>query len=318
MSFLGLCYYDPANPTVVYFSIGDAIAALSIALALPQFLKPIFIFRLASRWLSLPVIYAMVFLGVLVVATGALLPSLPISRSSILGYPIAWELAGALLFLTTYGALALSVVKRARVRRGRVEAFVRSAAKLLSEADTKDYVDFASELEANISQLVQFASFREWPDERTAFYDFTFRKEIRDAQYARALLRLAADRPFCAALVSQCPWVAASMLNELSNQKTSLRSASAFVQELAYQAVTADDSIIARELEFGGFGVAPVLSNALFTNARILRECEPLDHLRFAFGDIQREAVKRLNAATEKCLATVLAHGDYWQPAWTK
>jgi hypothetical protein len=73
---LGLCEYNPASPALVYFSIGDAIAALSIALVLPQFLKPIFLFRLRSRWLSLRTLYSLVFLGTAFAVVGSVLPSL--------------------------------------------------------------------------------------------------------------------------------------------------------------------------------------------------------------------------------------------------
>lgn len=178
---LGMCDYDPGSPAIVYFSIGDAIAALSIALALPQFLKPIFIFRLSSRRLSLPVVYAMVFLGMLAVTVGAVLPSLPVSRTSFIAYPIVWEVLGAALFLVTYGALALSVIRPTRVTPGRVAPFVRSAAKLLSEASANDQVDFAEELEANIVQLVKFASFGAWHEERSASMTFDTAKKSRIA-----------------------------------------------------------------------------------------------------------------------------------------
>jgi hypothetical protein len=43
---LGLCAYDPRQPFAIYFSLGDAIAALGFTLAVQQLLKPIYLFRL--------------------------------------------------------------------------------------------------------------------------------------------------------------------------------------------------------------------------------------------------------------------------------
>jgi len=314
IELLGLCGYDPASPAVVYFSIGDAIAALSIALVLPQFLKPIFLFRLNSRRLSLRVLYLLVFLAAASVILASLLPSLPIERSSLLAYPIFWEMASAALFLITYAALALAVVLPVRVRVTNVVRFVRSAARMLSEATPRDHVDFAQELEANFVDLVRLASFDEWEPDQTAFYDFIHHRELEAAAFSRALLRLVADNAFCTSLVSHSPWLAAQMLTDLAAANISRRSASQFVQALASHAIVEPSSIMGREIEFGGFGVAPVLSDALFTHSQIIKGCEPFHGLWLHRSPpITVEMLKRLNAATEKALVAMLRSGHYWE-----
>lgn len=312
--FLGLCAYDPADPAVIYFSVGDAIAVLSIALVLPQFLKPIFVFRLNSRRLPLRTLYILVFLGVMSAIIGALLPSLPVGRSSLLAYPIFWELVAAVLFLVTYGALACAVVWPTRIRVGNVVRFVHSGARMLSEASPRDHIDFAQELEANFVELVRLASFDEWPRDATAFYDFIHHKKLEAAAFSRALLRLVADDAFCASLVTHSPWLAARMLTDLAKAKISRRSASPFVQALATHAIVDSSSMMAREIEFGGFGVAPVLSDSLFSHAEIIRTCEPFQGLWLhSSPSLTAEMLRRLNAATEKALVATLDSGHYWE-----
>jgi hypothetical protein len=88
---LGLCAYDPSNPHLVYFSLGEAIAALAFTLAVQQLLKPVYRFRLSARYLSLSKLYGLVFLGLLAVSIAALLPSLPVPRSNPLAYPLLWN-----------------------------------------------------------------------------------------------------------------------------------------------------------------------------------------------------------------------------------
>lgn len=58
---LGRCAYDPSNPQAIYFSLGEAIAALAFTLAVQQLLKPVYRFRLSARYLSLPKLYGLVF-----------------------------------------------------------------------------------------------------------------------------------------------------------------------------------------------------------------------------------------------------------------
>ena len=46
LELLGMCKYDPQTPSQSYFTIGDAVAALAFTLAVQQFLKPIYQFRI--------------------------------------------------------------------------------------------------------------------------------------------------------------------------------------------------------------------------------------------------------------------------------
>jgi hypothetical protein len=143
---LGSCTYDPSRPPSIYFSIGEAIAALSITLIIPQFIKPIYLFRLATQSIRLSHIYALVFLGTLCAFTATVLPNIGIPRESTLAYPVFWEFFGGLLFLVAFGALAFAFLRPARATRGAYRRFAQAVAFLLAHADKQDQFDFSLDL----------------------------------------------------------------------------------------------------------------------------------------------------------------------------
>ena len=72
------------------------------------------------------------------------------------------------------------------------------------------------------------------------------------------------DPEFCSVLVRKCPWLTASTLNMLAEKRLHVEQAEPFVQEIARQGILSDDSMIAREVGYTGFGSLPALSNSLF------------------------------------------------------
>src|SRR5258706_13616944 len=107
---LGSCAYNPSAPAVVYFGLGEAVAALGFILAVQQLLKPIYSFRLGARYISVAQVYALVFSAALAAFIATLLPSFPILQSGPLGYPIVWEMFGTILCVIAYGAVAVAII----------------------------------------------------------------------------------------------------------------------------------------------------------------------------------------------------------------
>lgn len=264
--WLGVCDYDPAAPAAVYFSPGAAIGALVFTLAVQQLLRPIYRFRLNARYLTVPRLYALVFAGVAAALIGAVVPNFHALHAGPWGYAIVWEILATILFAVAYGAVVLAVVRPIRVRASYIESFSRGIASLLSAANETDHVDLVNDLQLSLPILIGAASFGDFLRRTTAFFDFIHRKEISQASYAAALLRIIADPLFCQTLVTRAPWRVASILQEISTKRLYARSADAFVRELARQAILRDDSIMAREVGYHGFGTAPLLSERLFSD----------------------------------------------------
>jgi hypothetical protein len=302
---LGSCAYNPSAPAVVYFSLGEAVTALGFTLAVQQLLKPIYVFRLNARYISLREVYGLVFLGALAALVAALLPNFPRLQSGPLGFPILWEIAGALFCVAAYGAVVIAIISPVRVKAKNTIQFVRASAYLLSQANDQDHVDYSFDLARSLPELIKMSAFvGDLFGPTSAFFDFIHRKELERASYADSLLRIIADPPFCATLVKKCPWQVARLLQELEQKRLHSRGAEQFVRELARQAILADDSMMEREIGYHGFGTVSLLSNSLFSQPFVLRAYDPLGSFRFmGSGHVTAAVLKRFNSAAEKALA---------------
>jgi len=205
ISWLGLCSYNPAVPTPIYFSPGAAVGALAFTLAVQQLLRPIYRFRLSARYLTLQHLYLIVFAGVGATLVAALVPNFQVLHGGPWGYAIVWEILATILFIIAYGAVVLAMVRPIRVRPSRMEDFARGAATLLSAANETDHVDFVNDLRRSLPILIEASSFRESLTDTSAFFDFIHRNKIEQASYAVALLRIISDPLFCETLVKRAP-----------------------------------------------------------------------------------------------------------------
>ena len=130
LSFLGQCSYDPATP-ISYFTLGDAVAAVAVTTGIEQFMKPIFVLRLRSQFMSLRRIYALIFFGVACVIVAAIVPSLSALHGLPFGYAIDWEILATIAFVIAYGSIASAIVWPVRVRPGGMRAFANEVATYL-------------------------------------------------------------------------------------------------------------------------------------------------------------------------------------------
>lgn len=308
---LGLCNYNPAKPFTVYFAPGAAVGALAFTLAVQQLLKPVHRFRLTTRHLTLSRIYICVFGGVAAAVVAAILPNLTILHGGPWGYPINWEILATLFFALSYGAVVLAIVRPVRVRPARLADFARQAAKLLSSANEQDHIDFASDLDRSLPTLIRVASFLDdLPSETSAFFDFIHRNELECAAYAFSFLRIVADPTFCETLVKRLPWQVVFMLRDISEDHLYADGATQLIRELAHQAILRDDSMMAREVGYHGFGSAPLLSDALFSDKFILEQYNPFDFFfSAASGVITPQLLERFNSAAERSYATLIESG---------
>ena len=340
LSFLGSCLYNPAQPAPVYFSIGNAIAALALTLAVQQFLTPIYRFRLRAYGLKISYLILPVFFGFVCALVATLLPNLPLPRKSFFEYPVVWEVFGSLLIALSYGAAAFIIFRPARIYRFNLYWFVGAGAALLTEADDTDRVRFAEDLlryHRNVARLIEYASawnraeqhgsvveferLRETggpamiqgPPPISAFYLFAHRRELAAASDAGTFLRILSDPHFCSVLVRRCPWLTSAFLQFISAQRLYAQQMELFVQEIAAQSITQDESIIAKELGYEGFGATPYLSNSLFGDWFLLMQYNPLQKMHFGIGAEATEGyVSRLSGICRMIVQTAIKNQDFY------
>jgi hypothetical protein len=339
LSALGSCLYNPAQPSTIYFSIGEAVSALALTLAVQQFFSPIYRFRLRAYGLRLLYLIIPVFLGFGCTVIAALLPSLPLAHQSFFEYPIVWEVLGGVFTALSYATMAVLMLRPARVYPINLKAFVGAAATFLTEADDSDRVRFAEDLlfPRNLTRLIEAASawaraehygsmveferLREIGAPQviqgrapiSAFYLFGHRKELEAASHAGTLLRILSDPQFCSVLVRRCPWLTVSVLGYISAHRLYAEQLTPFIRQLASQALMSEESIVAKEIGFEGFGATPFLSNSLFGDWYMLFQYDPLHNMHFEMGgELTEGYVDRLNSVAKLIVQTAVKNQDLY------
>ncbi len=339
LEFLGMCKYDPQAPSPSYFTIGDAVAALAFTFAIQQFLKPIYLFRLRAMGVRFSYIVCAVFIGALFTVISAAVPSIVLLRGTVLGHPVNWEIAAGLIIGIAYAGVATITLRPAIVTKRNVENFTWAGAQLLSEATDEDRLSFAKDVLSgrNIQRLVEFAGefqraeghainiefekLREQGREGegirgrlpiSPFYAFARRDELKLAGHAWHLLQLLSDRDFCRVVITRHSWGFLRSIIPLADSNTNTEGAKAFVQAVAWQALMQDDSMLAREDGYEGFGWSRDFAKEFFGNHK-MRTFEPLN----GFGSIGIGApsvgfVSRLNIAAKLMVSSEIGKRGFW------
>lgn len=310
---LGHCTYDPSKPNI-YFTLGDAIAALSLMILIPQFLKRIYRFRLSTRGISLNYVYGLVFGGALLVFCSTLIANLDLPRSFAVFYPINWELLATLLFVTAYALLAFGSIFPARVSDANLETFSKGVAEFLADGSEADYSEIADDFAINVPRLIESAQFLESHQDNSAFFEFSHRTQLRRCRFAATLLLIASDQKFCASLVCKRPWLASRLLLILDRRQLHSSYAEKLIQQLAREAILNPESLLTREVGFSGFSSNPVLSQSLFGSRFICARYNAFRGIRYRdFDDLSITKVQGLSVAA-KLVVDATLHSDLSRP----
>jgi len=250
----------------VYFSIGDAVAGLGIFLLIPQFLKPVYIFRLRVIGIGLRTLYAAAALGFICVMVAAVVPNFPNVRPVFLGNPLVWELIGGLLYATSYSALGWVYIFPARVGLRSITKYVRAGANLLASASEEDRVEFAADIVSNIKRLIRIA-------------DRPRKAAANISSNSESFLQLLADPVFCRTLVVRLPWDAARLLRAFSQERPKAQVGRVFVHQITREWLISSESTGAGEVDWQGFSDAPELSEAAFGDTYLNRHYLPWESL---------------------------------------
>lgn len=339
LEMLGMCRYNPEVPSPTYFTIGNAVAALGLTLAVQQFLKPIYQFRLSARGLKFSYAVIAVFIGAVFAVIAAAAPSIVFLRGSMFGHPINWEIASGLVICSAYAIVAIIALRPAVVTKRNIDDFTWAGSQLLSEATDEDRLSFAKDILSgrNIQKLVEFAAEfqraeghalgiefeRRRQDGResegirgrlpiSAFYKETRKRELKLAGLAWHLLQLLSDRDFCRVVITRYPWGFLRAIIPLTETNNHIDPAKVFVQSVAWQALVRDDGILAKEDSYEGFGWSREFAKELFGNHK-MRAFEPLNGIvSIGVGAPSKGFVSRLNIAAELMVHAEIRHHGFW------
>ena len=340
LELLGMCKYDPQAPSPSYFTIGDAVAALAFTLAVQQFLKPIYQFRLRAMGVRFSYVVCAAFVGAFFTVIAAIVPSIVYFRGTMLGHPVNWEIAGGLIIGAAYAVVATISLRSAIVSKRNVDDFTWAGGQLLSEATDEDRLSFAKDVlsERNIQKLVEIAAefqraeghaiaiefekLREQGRENegirgrppiSAFYTFARRQELEKASHAWRFLELLSDRDFCRVVITRHSWGFLRAIIPLIEENTYTEAAKTFVQAVAWQTLIQDDGMLAREDSYEGFGWSREFAKEFFGNHK-MRVFEPLNGITaIGVGTPSEGFVSRLNIAAELMVGAEIKHRGFWE-----
>ena len=343
LSALSACLYNPAQPSTIYFSIGEFCIGSCVNAGYSAVLFTDIPVQASRLWAPVYISYHPRVLGIVCAVAAALLPNLPLAHQSFLEYPIVWEITGGLLTAISYATMTALMLRPARVYSVNLRAFVGAAATFLTEADDSDRARFAEDLllPGNLGRLVQIAS--AWTGAQqhgamieferlqeigapltirgrppiSAFYIFAHREELRAASDAATLLRILSDPQFCSVLVRRCPWLTASLLQYISRARLHPEQLRPFIRQLATEAIRNEESFIAKEIGYEGFGRTPYLSESLFGDWFMLSQYDPLHNMHLGSGgQITEGYVDRLNSVAKLILQTALKNQDLYPQSY--
>jgi hypothetical protein len=284
----------------VYFSIGDAIAGLGIFLLIPQYLKPIYVFRLRVLGMGLRVLYALPAFGFAAVLVAAMVPLLPESVPAIIRTPLVWEMSAAFLWAASYGVLGWVSIVPARPSPHSIAGYVRAGVNLLAGASEEDRVEFAGDVVATIKRLIRIADVGE-----------NAGKAAKDAAgYSETFLRILSDPVFCKTLVARLPWDAARILRAFSEARPKQQVGRAFVLQIARHTVISVESDDPKNQDFLGLTDAPPLLKAAFGDAYLNCMYLPWEGLAASdFDEIDTNRMRRVSTAAKLTIDEQAAGG---------
>ena len=259
----------------VYFSIGDAVAALGIFLIIPQFLKPIFLFRLRVIGIGLRTLYGMAAIGFLCVLTAALVPLLPEWVPAPLRATLLWEVAGGMSFAVCYTALGWVYIFPARAGTRSIRQYVRAGSNLLASASEEDRVEFAADIVANIKRLIKVADQPAGAQSKSWFISHRVQGEGEISAYSESFLRLLADPVFCKTLVIRLPWDASRLLTAFSEAQPKAQVGRVFVHQIIREWLLSAETAGVGDVDWRTFSDAPELADAAFGDTYLNRHYLP-------------------------------------------
>lgn len=266
---LGLCSYNPAKPNNIYFSIGDAVAAIALVLAFTQLITPTLKFRLTVSSKAAWVAAGLFLVAVIFIFVAAILPNIPGAAVPLLGYPIFWEVTGGVLVVCA--SLLLSVYLRAVVfNEKNYKKFFHTSLSIIARGNEQDLRALADEVRNSAPAIIEAAYQYDQDLARQTKVGNKGYAVPEQTEYALALLDLLSDERFCTLLVNAAPATALNFIQEIIKYGSRERAGYAFVQQVVKQSFISDNSILHREQEYYGLGHFKTFTRTVFGDYRFI------------------------------------------------
>lgn len=198
VSFLGNCSYDPSSPTFTYFSLGELVSAITLLLAFIQLARTKTKFRLAAKNLPNKYTYSIIISSIISVFIATLLPIIPGAPLPLLGYPIFWEVATAVMVITLSAYMLKNSLEKSVFGKSNSASYLQACEEIIAKGKKEELQELAEEITTSVKQVFNLAAneIKEQP---------TKNNTISKSYNANTLLDLWSDKQFCSAIVTRSP-----------------------------------------------------------------------------------------------------------------
>ena len=251
---LGACNYDLSNPSLSFFSVGQLVSVIALILTFSQIARPIIKLRRSTRSISQWFLLIGVILAIFFVFTAAILRAWP-SQIPVFGYPIFWEFLAGSLFVGAGLSMIYQVSTETHLSKYNAEKYLDLSKSIIARGSIDDLRDYGDEIIKSISIAVMACQKHQLRSIQADNHNDSQKMKPTDFErICYTLLDLWSDKEFCNVLVVKCPDTAIEILKAIQNSHLYESGAYALVQELINQAMSDQDSILHREVNFSGLG----------------------------------------------------------------
>ena len=266
----GWCHYNPLQPGIAYFSIGEAIASIALLFAFFQLATPTSRFRLAVRPTMKWVALGLFVLAFFCVVGAAMIPSVLGYVIPVVGFPIFWEVLAGLLVVSGVSLLGFIYARPASFTKRSFKPYFYACSRTISSGDEHELRLLAAEVSHAAYAIVDAAKRfdREMGQANHAADRERIAKSI--SGYAAPLLDLFSDERFARAMVEAAPMGAARFLEFLGQGPTDNQVGYSFVEQVVRQALLSENSMLHKEEELYGLGHFKWFTRTVFGNYRLV------------------------------------------------
>jgi hypothetical protein len=294
---------------VPLLSLGEALVAGALLLAFHRYGGRLTAMRWRTRGLTQRAMIAAVAASLVFVLVAAVLRTFgpPWVRMPVVGYPIVWEIAAALVLAACALLMAALALRKSRLTQRNAAEYLAGNESIIASGEAEALRGLGAEIEATVAQVAAHCrdyrdrSVREGPMEPDAYTRACF-----------ALLDAWSEPRFCNAVVCGCPATAAEIVKALT-EHAAHGDGAALGSELVNQAFTDERSLLYSEARISGLRRQRVFLKSIFGEWDLVDSAaRPLASWRvFADANLNERKVQRWSEAVETAFGTFVENGKH-------
>lgn len=272
----------------IYFSLGEAVAALGLIFAVYQLRRPVWSIVLSIKRKTY-LVRLFSALGLISIAISAVLPQIVKRRpTSLVECPLFWEFLGCVFFISAPVALLILAEKKDRLfTKNNAEKFHQVILRNIARATPDILETCINVIGSNLNEITEAIS-----KSKISLHEGKKEKQKPDySDYARSIFNFILTEPQVLTYVvtSRLDFLS-HLLREIKEKHlTSRHGINLMISSITKELFENQDSYLYRELKYSGFGIYKPLFESLFYDQKFLNEFRSLQEWRYRPYELNKE-----------------------------